>query len=177
MSDLPRKRRKRGPYQKIESQTILAAATNVIRRGYQIERAATAAQIKPATLRSAVRRYRLRGTVLPMKRGRKAKGEFNADVVRFIFDWVDEHEHTTVYDIMNAMDADALLEGVKPAKTTLHRWLRDNALLTFKYSQRSFPPTPSYQQEEDAANKAFDNVFRSVDFHMYENCIYVGEAA
>lgn len=177
MPDRPRKRRKRGSYQKIESQTMLAAATNVVRRGYHLEQAATAAQIKPATLRSAVRRYRLRGTVVPKKRGRKAKGEFSADVVRFIFDWVDEHEHTTVHDIMDAMDADALLEGSKPPKTTLHRWLRDNAHLTFKYSQRSFPPTPSTEQEEYEANKEFGEVFSSVDFHMYGNCIYVGEAA
>lgn len=94
MPDQLRKSRKRGSYQKIESQTMLAAATNVVRRGYHVEQAATAAQIKPATLRSAVRRYRLRGTVVPKKRSRKANGEFNTDVVRFICDWVDEHEHT-----------------------------------------------------------------------------------
>ena len=106
----PRKRGKRGSYQKIERQTILAAAANVLNRGYNIEHAATAAQIKPSTLRTAVRRYLLRGTVLPMKRGRKAKGDFNADVIRFIIDWVDEHDHTTVFDILNAMDADARLK-------------------------------------------------------------------
>ncbi|CDH61252.1 predicted protein [Lichtheimia corymbifera JMRC:FSU:9682] len=111
-----------------------------------------------------------------MKRGRKAKGDFNADVIRFIFDWVDEHEHTTVFDILDAMDTDALLEGSKPAKTTLHRWLRVNAHLTFKYSSRSFPPPPS-QQENDESSKIFEEVFTSVDFHMYHNCIYIGEAA
>lgn len=172
----PRKRGKRGSYQKIESQTILAAAANVLARGYNIEHAATAAQIKPSTLRTAVRRYLLRGTVLPMKRGRKAKGDFNADIIRFIVDWVDEHEHTTVFDILNAMDADALLEESKPAKTTLHRWLRINAHLTFKYSSRSFPPPPS-ENEANHAIKAFEEVFTSVDFHMYENCIYIGDTA
>lgn len=176
MPDRPRKRRKRGPYQKIDSQTILAAAANVMRRGYNIEHAATAAQIKPSTLRTAVRRYRLKGTVLPIKRGRKAKGEFNADVIRFIFDWVDEHEHTTMFDILDAMDADALLQGSKPAKTTLHRWLRMNAHLTFKYSSRSFPPPPS-EHEAIQAIKVFEEVFTSVDFHMYENCVYIGDAA
>ncbi|CDH61153.1 predicted protein [Lichtheimia corymbifera JMRC:FSU:9682] len=44
MKERPKKKEKRGPYQKIEPQTIIAAMTNVMRRGYDVEQASIAAQ-------------------------------------------------------------------------------------------------------------------------------------
>lgn len=89
MKERPKKKKKRGPYQKIEPQTIIAATTNVMRRGYDVEQASIAAQIKPATLQSAIRRYRKKGSMLPEKRGRKPKGEFTKELKEFVLDYVD----------------------------------------------------------------------------------------
>lgn len=177
MKERSKGKKKRGPYQKIEPQTIVAAATNVMRRGYDVEQASTAAQIKPATLRSAMRRYRLKGSVLPEKRGRKPKGEFTQELKEFVLDFVDDREHiVTVLDIREAIFGNPFLMDVTPSKTSLQLWLRKNAHLTFKLSDRSFPPKPSVN-EASKIMAAYDDICGLPELRIYDNCIFVGEAA
>lgn len=167
-----REKKKRGSYQKIEPQTIVAAATNVIRRGYDVEQAATAAQIKPSTLRTALRRYRLKGSVIPEKRGRKPKGEFTTELKKFVLDFVDDREHIiTVIEIREAILNNPFLVDMAPTKTSLQLWLRENAHLTFKLSERSFPSKPT-AMEADSFAAVYDNMRCLPELDPYSNCVF-----
>lgn len=177
MKERPKKKKKRGPYQKIEPQTIIAATTNVMRRGYDVEQASIAAQIKPATLRSAIRRYRKKGSMLPEKRGRKPKGEFTKELKEFVLDYVDDREQVvTVLEIREAILNNPFLVDMAPTKTSLQLWLRKNAHLTFKMSDRSFPPSPP-ASDEASIMSAYEDIRGLPALHVYDNCVFMGEAA
>lgn len=174
MQERPKKK-KRGPYTKTTDQAFAASVSNVIRRGYRTEQAADAGNIRSSTLRSALKRYRLRGTAKPLKRGRKPRGAFNDELVYFLFGYVDQHPFATVEDVLDEVAADPVVHEFKPSKTTLHNWLRENARLTFQWMQ-SFPPEPSADEGKRAIEE-YSHISDMPTFNVHENCVFIREAA
>lgn len=168
-------KKKRGPYKRTSDAMFAAGTSNVMRRGYRTEQAAEAGSIQSSTLRSALQRYRLRGTASPLKRGRKPRADFDAQLVHFLLDYVDNHPSTTVKDILDEVAGDPVVQDFQPAKTTLHRWLRANARLTFRWFQ-SFPPFPPVD-EENSVIEEYGNIVDMPSFDVHKNCVFISEAA
>ena len=167
------KQRGNGSYLKKTDTQITFAVNGVKYYGISINKAAGRSGIKPGTLRDALRRYRKHGNPLPAKRGCKPKAGFTQEAISFILNQVDENLAATIEDIHAAFIANGTIES--PTVSTLQKWLRSNARITFQRFQ-SFPPMPSEVEDEQYVQQYWSAIDRS-DLDVHTNCIFIGEAS